>query len=643
MLFSEVAQSFSEVEATGSRLGMSAIAAKLLGKCEAGEAKPLIYIIEGNVAPSHEGLDAGIGEKFAIRAIAQTSGYKESAVLADYKKSGDLGTTAESLLSKKSQMSLGFSPNTLLKTYATFVKIAKTSGSGSQESKISLLSELLNGATPLEAKYLVRFCLGKLRLGIGDPSIIDALSMMRHNDKRDKIELERAFNLCSDLGEVAEFYIAGKPLSHFSAQPFKPIRPALAERLPNAEEIVQKLCFEPVEKERKAEEREAEDERKAEGKPKARKNRKAESAGEKAGAPANPPPIKPRKCAVEAKYDGLRMQIHLGDGKVEIYSRKLEKMTHMFPEIVSAAKELKVKSAIFEGEALAYSESEKKYFSFQQTIQRKRKHGIAAMAQDFPLRLFAFDLMYLDGKDMTLEKYSARRKELVKMVKGSKTIVPSEQIITDNPRELDEYFKSLLGAGLEGIIAKDLEQPYVAGARKFAWIKLKKSYGELADTIDAVIVGYYLGKGSRQEWKFGGLLAAVLNEETNEFETIAKIGSGFSEEEMQSFEKMLDEIKMKEKPGGVNSKLVPDFWVQPKYVVTVAADEITLSPMHTAGMVGDIQRAAPSVYPTASRLNTGYALRFPRMMSLREDKGPAEITTTREIIQMFEMQRRKGS
>ena len=623
MLFSEAAECFSEVEATGSRLGMSALAAKLLGRCEPGEAKPLIYIIEGNVAPAHEGLDAGIGEKFAIRAIAQTSGYKESAVLADYKKSGDLGTTAESLLSKKSQMSLGSSPNELGKVYATFVKIAKLSGSGSQEGKISLLSELLNGATPLEAKYLIRFCLGKLRLGIGDPSIIDALSMLRHGDKKDKILLERAFNICSDLGEVAELYLAGRNLEEFSPEPFKPIRPALAERLPNAEEIIQKLCFEPVEKERKADEKE----RKAgEKEEKAEKKAKGESTKKKTPDSDAPPlaPVKPRKCAVEAKYDGLRMQVHIAGGKVEIYSRKLEKMTHMFPEIVSAAKELKVKSAIFEGEALAYSESEKKYFSFQQTIQRKRKHGIAAMAQDFPLRMFAFDLMYLDGKDRTLEEYSTRRKELVKMVKGSRTIVPSEQIITDDPKVLDEYFKSLLGAGLEGIIAKDLGQPYVAGARKFAWIKLKKSYGELADTVDAVIVGYYLGKGARQEWKFGGLLAAVLNDETNEFETIAKIGSGFSEEEMQSFEKMLDEIKMKEKPAGVNSKLTPDFWVKPKFVVTVSADEITLSPMHTCGMSGD----------------TGYALRFPRMMSLREDKGPSDITTTREIISMFEMQKR---
>jgi len=574
MLFSEVAGCFSEVEKTGSRLEMSAQVAALLGKCEPGEVKPLIYIIEGNVAPTHMGLDIGIGEKLAVRAIAQTSGHKETAVVSDFKKSGDLGSSAERLLLKRAQTSLGSEPNTLQKAYSAFVKIAKMSGSGSQDAKISLLSELLNGATPLEAKYLVRFCLGKLRLGIGDPSIIDALSMLKKGDKTDKVELERAFNLCSDLGEVAEFYVAGKDLSHFSAQPFKPIRPALAERLPNAAEIIKKLG----------------------------------------------------KCAVEAKYDGLRMQVHLSEGKVEIYSRKLEKMTHMFPEIVASALKLPAKSAIFEGEALAYNSAEKKYYSFQQTIQRKRKHGVEAMSRDFPLRLFAFDLLYLNRKDKTLDKYSSRRRELVKLVNGNGTIVPSEQIIAEKPEKLEEYFQSLVGAGLEGIIAKDLSQPYVAGARKFAWIKMKKSYGEMVDTVDAIIVGYYLGKGARQEFEFGGLLAAVRNEETGALETIAKIGSGFSEDEMRSFEKMLDEIKVKEKPAGVNSKLVPDFWVLPKYVVTVAADEITLSPMHTCGMLDE----------------TGYALRFPRMISFREDKGPDEATTTQEIIQMYDLQKRKG-
>lgn len=576
MLFSDVAEYFSRIEATSSRLEMSSIVAELLGKCAAGEAKPLVYIIEGSIAPSHQGLDVGIGEKFAVRAIAQVSGRTGQQVASDFKKSGDLGSTAEGMLSKKYQLSLSSSPNTLQKVYSTFLKISRLSGTGSQEGKISLLSELLNGATPLEAKYLVRFCLGKLRLGVGDPSVIDALSMMRHGDKKDKLALERAFNLCSDLGEVAEHYIAGKDLSRFSTEPGKPIRPALAERLPDAGEIVEKM----------------------------------------GGA-----------CAVEAKYDGLRMQIHMEGSRVEIYSRKLEKMTAMFPEIVSAASSLKCKSAIFEGEALAYNAKERKYYSFQETMQRKRKYGIEKMSADFPLRLFVFDIMYLEGRDLTLLPYSSRRKALEKLVKGSPTLIPSQQIITDSPKELEEYFQECIGEGLEGIIAKDLKAPYVAGARKFAWIKLKKSYGAMADTVDAVIIGYYLGKGQRQEFEFGGLLAAVLNDETNELESIAKIGSGFSEDEMVSFEKMLEKIKVKNKPKGVNSKLTPDFWVKPKYVVTVAADEITLSPMHTCGLVGE----------------TGYALRFPRMMSLRTDKGPDEATTTKEIISLFELQRKRSA
>ena len=589
MLFSGVAQQFSQIEGTASRLSMSGTVAELLAASTPSEARQLVYIMEGNIAPSHEGLDVGIGEKFAIRAIAKTSGYTERQVASDYKKSGDLGATAEALLSKKAQLSLSSSENTLSKVFSSFQKIARMGGAGSQEAKISVLSELLNGATPLEAKYLVRFCLGKLRLGVGDPSIIDALSMVRHADKTDKAVLERAFNLCSDLGEVAEVYLSGKDLSRFSAQPGKPIRPALAERLPNAREIIEKICSDEKDEKKK--------------------------------------PIISRKCAVEAKYDGLRMQVHLIDGEVEIYSRKLEKMTHMFPDIVEAAAALPAASAIFEGEALAYNSGEKRYYSFQQTIQRKRKHGVEKMSEEFPLRLFAFDIMFLDGKDLTLSPYSERRRALEKLVKGSKTIVPSDLIYTDSPKKLDEYFQRALSEGLEGIIAKDLTQPYVAGARKFAWIKLKKSYGAMADSVDAVIVGYYLGKGAREEFKFGGVLAAVQNEETGQLETIAKIGGGFTEEEMSSLSEALAKIKVKEKPRVLVSKLEPDFWVTPKIVITVAADEITLSPMHTCGMVGE----------------TGYALRFPRMVSMRDDKSPAEATTTREVIEMFEMQRRKGA
>jgi DNA ligase-1 len=300
-------------------------------------------------------------------------------------------------------------------------------------------------------------------------------------------------------------------------------------------------------------------------------------------------------------------------------------MTGMFPEITEAALKLNAKEAIYEGEALAYDKKEKKYLSFQQTIQRKRKYGIEKMKEDFPLKLFVFDLMYLNGQDLTVNPYMKRRKMLEKLVKNNPILILAKQKIVESAEELNKYFEECINEGLEGIIAKDLNQPYIAGARKFAWIKLKKSYGQLVDTIDAVIVGHYLGKGQRKEFEFGGLLVAVLNEQTNELETIAKIGSGFSEEEMQTLQELLEKIKIEEKPPVVKSKLVPDFWVEPKYVITVAADEITLSPMHTCGLIGD----------------KGYALRFPRMLSFRFDKEIKDITTTEEIIKIFEMQKNK--
>jgi len=185
-------------------------------------------------------------------------------------------------------------------------------------------------------------------------------------------------------------------------------------------------------------------------------------------------------------------------------------------------------------------------------------------------------------------------------------------------------FQESMSSGLEGIMAKDLNAPYTAGKRKFAWIKLKKSYGKAVDTVDGVVVGYYLGKGSRAEFEFGGLLIAVRNEDTGKLETVAKIGSGFTEDEMVSLEKMLDKIKTKEAPEDLVHTIAPDFWVEPKYVVEVAFDEITKSPTHTCGL--------------REGNDKGYALRFPRLVQIRKDKGVKDATTTSEVEEMFELQ-----
>lgn len=578
MRFYDLAETWSKIEATSGRLEIAEILASLFRTCKPAQAKIITYLTEGILLPPYDGLELGIGEKYIIESIVHVSGNTKSVVEKQFKKLGDLGTVAEWALANKKQTSLASSELTLEGAYDSFTRLAKLSGKGSQEGKIRMLAEMLNSSSPIEARYIARFCAGKLRLGIAGPTIIDALSMAITEDKsKAKREtIDRAYNLCSDLGTVAELTLSDfSQVENFKIQSFRPLRPALAERLSTPEEIIAKI---------------------ADG----------------------------RQCAAEGKYDGFRIQVHKDGNKVELYSRKLERITHMFPEITEAAKKLPAKRAILEGEALAYNEKEHKYYSFQITIQRKRKYGIEQMQKEFPLRLFAFDLIYLDSKDYTTEKYSLRRERLEALVKGNETIEPSKTILVGTADALGSFFNSCLAEGLEGIIAKDLDAPYVAGARKFAWIKLKKSYGATADTFDTVIVGYYLGEGQRTEFGFGGLLVAVRNEQTGLLQTIARIGSGFSEEEMGTLREMLSAIKVKGKPAEVESKITPDFWVEPKYVATVSADEITLSPMHTCGMAD----------------GKGYALRFPRLISLRQDKSPEEATTTSEVESMYSAQKK---
>jgi DNA ligase-1 len=318
-------------------------------------------------------------------------------------------------------------------------------------------------------------------------------------------------------------------------------------------------------------------------------------------------------------------QIHKKGNQVMVFSRRLENMTAAFPEVVETIKNsVKAKEAIIDSEALAYNETTGELYPFQYTIQRKRKHDVKEKSEEMPLHVFAFDLIYLDGKDMTEKPYHERRKTLERIIKPD-GISLVESITTDNLKELKRYFTKAIERGCEGLVCKDPNSPYKAGSRGFNWIKLKRSYrGELADTIDIVIVGYYLGKGSRAEFKFGGLLGAVYDEDSDTFKTVTRVGTGFSEEMMKKLEKTLDPIVVKTKPARVDAVVEPDFWVKPIYVITVKADEITESPMHTAGRKGE----------------TGYALRFPRMIGdIREDKAPEDATSVAELIRMFKLQK----
>lgn len=609
MKFLPIAELFERIESASSRLDMTAILAELYRIVPAEEMEKAICLCQGQIAPGYEMLEIGMGEKFAIQAIAKISGFQKKEIEHLYKEKGDLGLVAEELAGKKKQSALFREELTIAKVFGNLKKIALASGTGSQELKIKYLAELLNSASPKEAKYLARIPLGNMRLGIGDPTLMDAFALEQMQEFKKKNpqkirqlekelkekkpekreeelnrrirmrlreQIEEKYNIFPDMGKIAralkEKGMAG--LKGITIQPGIPIRPTLAERLPSAEEILKKIG----------------------------------------------------RCAVEGKYDGFRFSVHKWNSKVKIFSRHSEDMTNMFPEIVEAVKkQIKVKEAIFEGEALAYNELTGEFYPFQVTIQRKRKYEVEEKAKDFPLKLFAFDLMYADGKNYMELAFKERRKALQKIIAKGAVIELTKAIVTGAAKEMNRFFEEMVQSGLEGIIAKDLNAKYIAGARKFAWIKLKRSYkGELQDSIDATIIGYFKGKGQRTRFGLGALLTAVYDEESDSFKSIAKIGTGMSEQTLKELEEMLSKIKSKKKPLRIDSEIEPDFWVEPKYVIEVRADEITKSPMHTAGR----------------KEGEGFALRFPRMIKMKMDRKAEESTSVKEIIEMYKAQKR---
>ncbi|MFH1458926.1 MAG: ATP-dependent DNA ligase [Candidatus Omnitrophota bacterium] len=573
MKFKNLVIYFERLESTTKRLEMIDILAALFKSLNSQDKKnieKIIYFIQGQLLPSFKSVEFGISEKIIHRAIIEATGCRDQKIKEIFKKYGDYGQVAEEVCVEQTN-----SPD-FFEVYENLEELAVFAGDGAVGKKVDFLARLLNAVSATEAKYVVRIILGKLRLGVGDPTLLDSLCLAYFDDKFFRTDLERTYNLCSDLGLVAKtlFNQGKQAILDFKVIVGNPVRVALAARLSSPEEIIEKI-------------------------------------GE---------------CAVEAKYDGFRCQVHKKGEKVEIFSRNLENMTHMFPEIKAGTlSQIKEKNVIFEGEALAYDPKSGVCLPFQVTVQRKRKYDIAKMQKQFPLRLFVFDILY-DGTDLTQQTYLQRRKIMDRIIRKGKVLEISPMEIVKTADRLIDVFETALDCGREGIVAKRLDGEYRAGGRNFNWIKLKQSYSKkLNDTVDCVIVGYFSGRGLRAAFGVGSLLACVYDKTDNHFKTIAKIGSGLSELELKKLKNLLDKIKMDHKPELVNSVIEPDVWVEPKYVMEVQADEITKSPVHTCGKgKGDL---------------TGFALRFPRTVGfIRTDKNAEDATCVDEIINMFAIQ-----
>ena len=568
MTFKELSQYLERLEKTPSRNEITSILAELFKKSSPGEIDKIVYLVLGNLAPSYQGVVLNIAERMMLRIIAQAYDEDINKIKALYKEKGDLGTVAEELASGEGgSISVG-------EVYSALIEIANEAGAGSQEKKISRMAKLLGELTPLGARFVARIPVGKLRLGFSDMTILDGLSYMVKGDKSARVEIETAFNVFVDIGVIAKI-VKAKGLSGLKGiKPMAgiPIRPSLAERLPSAEKILEKIG---------------------------------------------------PKVAVEPKYDGLRTEVHIfsqdGKRKVSFFSRNLENTTRMFPDLVEATAEIKVKTAIFDAEAIGYDLKTGKFLPFQETVQRKRKHDIEEIAKKLPLKLFVFDILYKDGKSFIDTPFSERRKILETVVgKSGAKLEITRQEITDSAETIRDLIKTYLSEGLEGAMIKKIDAPYKAGARGYHWIKYKKNTGGgVADTIDCLVLGVNKGRGKRAGFGVGAFLVGVRQGE--KFKSVSKIGTGLTDEQWRELDKRAKALEVNQKPKEyeLHKNLEPDVWVKPSLVVEILADEITKRPIHSAGL----------------------ALRFPRLIRFRDEKSPEQTTTLSELNKLYQMQK----
>lgn len=608
MTFHRLAVFFSELENTSLRNRMVSILARLFMEADAKDIDKICCLTQGRVAPLFSSIEFGIADKMMIRAIASAFDASPSLVSREFGRFGDLGAVAESLKTQSAkklklfegQSKSGFSKITINEVFDVLYSVATFGGEGSQGKKLQFLSAILEKVDGLSARYIVRIPLDKLRLGFSDMTVLSALAVMiskegsmesvesRREITRIKEAIEKKYNVRPDLGYIAKVLKEKgmDGLKRIGPTPGTPIMMARAERLTTPDDIIKKIG----------------------------------------------------KCAVEPKYDGLRLAIHKNGEKILMFSRNMEDVTFMYPDIADGIKkQIKTDSAIIEGEAIAYNPQTGEYLPFQETVQRKRKYEISKKATEIPLRLFAFEALFVDGKSLLDEPYITRRKILEKIVDKGETVLFSEQYVVDKAEELDKIFLDSVSRGLEGIMAKKLDGVYQAGARGWNWIKYKRSYsGKLTDTIDAVVMGYDFGQGKRAGFGIGDFLIGVYDEKEDMFKTIAKIGTGLTDEEWREVQKKGQKLKVRKKPAryDVDRGMECSVWMTPKMVVIIKADEITLSPIHTAGRVMKSTKSG-----NAQEVKTpGYALRFPRLVDFRDDKKPEDTTTLSEIRKMYNMQ-----
>ncbi len=571
MRFLELCYTFEKLERTSGALEMRKILAEFLKGLSPREAKITAYLLQGKLGPSFRAPEFGIAHKMIKRALVERRTLPEKEIEALFSSLGDWGRVAENLREKEGGKGKGLE---IVEVFERLEKIALSTGQGSQEEKLRLLSSLLSDLYPLEARYVVRTVLGTLRLGVGEMTFLYALSLAKTGSPEHKEELERAFNVISDLGEVAQvlFEKGLEGVKNIRARAGWPIRMMAAQRIQDLDELPEHI---------------------------------------------------PGLVLAEFKYDGERVQAHrTREGEVILFSRRHENITHQYPEIVKALKEeLEGKELIVEGEAVAIDKESGKFLAFSELMKRRRKYDIEFFSQKLPVNLFLFDILWWEGESL-LEKPLRERLQYLARIKESKVLKHTTKLQTQDLGEIEEFFGKAVERGAEGLMLKNMEGVYRAGARGWLWIKYKKDYAEeLADSFDLVVVGALWGRGKRAG-TYGSLLLASFDPETNKYYSFTKVGAGFTDEDLAKLREMLDPFRIPQKYHLLDTGMEMDVWFEPGKVMEVRGAEITVSPVHTVAK-DKIKEG-------------GLGLRFPRFIRWREDKTPQQTTTPAEIYEIYQ-------
>ncbi|HII71185.1 TPA: ATP-dependent DNA ligase [Candidatus Woesearchaeota archaeon] len=579
MQYKRLVDLYQKIEGTTKRLEKTYFVSEFLKTTDVDDIRKIILLLQGKVFPPYDPRTLGVASRMVIKAISKSFGITPLKIENEWKRTGDLGDTAEYLAGKKRQSTLFSQQLTVNKVFNNLVKMASMEGSGAVDRKVGLVSELLTSASPVEARYIIRTVLEDLRVGIGEGVLRDSIVWaffddtinVNYDDEKKAInpenretlnmyveKVQEAYNVLNDFSQVAELAKTSglTGLKSVSVEAGKPLKVML---YPKAQGIA--------------------------------------GAFDTVGRPA----------AIEYKYDGFRLQIHKKAGKITLFTRRLEDVTPQFPEVVDYVSEhVKGKEFILDAEAVGYDPNTKKYLAFQKISQRiKRKYNIAEMAKDFPVEVNIFDIIDHEGMNLLKEPFKERRKIIENIVKPSLfKIRPAQQIVTADDKEAEDFYKESLAAGEEGVMFKNLEGIYKPGSRVGYGVKVKP----VMESLDLVIVGAEWGEGKRSGW-FTSFTLACYDKDKGEFLEIGKVGTGIKELEgsgltFEQLTEMLKPLVKQEKGRSVR--------FTPQLVIEINYEEIQKSPTYSSG----------------------YALRFPRVIRVREDRAPDECSDI-ELIESF--------